>query len=154
MSELRKSGENCTVATVKGFLKIVCFDETKNRQYFKCAHSDVNFEPTRKSVGYTYEFHSVNTVCENDPHVYQACGFTTKITNTDVLCGGLFCNNDYIRCVKNCSVDNECSVKPDTQQYTESNLCNDKCDDYSCIDESDCNGYKYGFNCTDDGSNW
>ena len=151
VSKLRKSGENCTVATVKGFLKIVCFDETKNRQYFKCAHSDVNYE--KKYDNSTYELHSVTTVCENDPHAYQACGLSTKITNTDVLCGGLFCNNNYISCVKNCSVDNDCSVKPDPQQYTETNLCNDKCDDTNyCIDESDCNGYKYGVNCTDDGS--
>ena len=151
VTELRKSGENCTVATVKGFLKIVCLDETKNRQYYKCAHSDVNYE--KKYDNSTYELHSVTTVCENDPHVYQACGLSTKITNTDVLCGGLFCNNNYIRCVKNCSVDNDCSIKPDPQQYTETNLCNDKCDGTTCIDESDCNGYKYGVNCTNDGSN-
>ena len=148
VSELRKSGENCTVATLSGFLKNVCFDETKNRKYFKCAHSDVNFEPTRKTVGDTFQLHGVTTMCENDPHVYQACGFNTKITNTDVLCGGLFCNNNYISCVRNCSVDNDCSVKPDPQQYTGTNLCNDKCDDTKCIDESDCNGYKYGVHCT------
>ena len=151
MSKLRKSEENCTVATLKGFLKIVCFDKTKNRQYFKCVHSDVNYE--KKYDNHKFELHSVNTVCENDPHVYQACGSSTKITNTDVLCGGLFCNNNYIRCVKNCSVDNDCSVKPDPQQYTETNLCNDKCDTDYCIDESDCNGYKYGVHCTYDGRN-
>ena len=115
-------------------------------------------------------------MCDNDPHVYQACGHgsNTTITNTDVLCGGLFCNNKYMRCIKNCSVDKNCPVSqinrtPDLQEYTvttasyttsntvreypATELCNDKCDDTICIDESDCNGYKYGVNCTDDGRN-
>ena len=158
VSELSKAGENCTTTEVRGFLKNVCFDETKKRHYFKCVHSDVyysDFSNTETEES-TEHLVSVSTVCENDPHVYQACGHDSKteITNTDVLCGGLFCNNNYIRCVKNCSVDNDCSVKPDPQQYTGTNLCNDKCDDaVYCIDESDCNGYKYGVNCTDDGSN-
>ena len=125
----------------------MCFNETKRRHYFKCAHSDVYFNYV---IDFYDQLKSVSTVCENDPHVYQACGHgnNTEITNMDVLCGGLFCNNKYIRCVKNCSVDNDCSVKPGPQQYTETNLCDDKCDDtYYCIDESDCNGYKYGVNC-------
>ena len=151
VSELRKSGENCTVTAVSGFLKNACFDETKKRHYFKCAHSDVYYSSNTN----TEHLVSVSTVCENDPHVYQACGHGSKtaVTNTDVLCGGLFCNNKYIRCVKNCSVDNDCSVKPDPQQYTEANLCNNKCDDTRCIDESDCNGYHYGVHCTRNGRN-
>ena len=160
VSELSKSGENCTVTAVRGFLKNACFDETKKRHYFKCTHSDEYF--IRNTYEGSYQLKSVSTVCENDPHVYQACGHgsyfstykgNTEITNTDVLCGGLFCNDKYIRCVKNCSVDNDCSVKPDPQQYTGTNLCNDKCDDTRCRDESDCNGYKYGVNCTYSGSN-
>ena len=155
VSELRKSGENCTVTAVRGFLKNMCFDETKKRHYFKCAHSDVYYSyQAINGDGHEEHLVSVSTVCENDPHVYQACGHGSKtaVTSTDVLCGGLFCNNNYIGCVKNCSVDNECSVKPDPQQYTGTNIiCNDKCDDYRCIDESDCNGYKYGVKCTNNG---
>ena len=154
VDEVRKSGENCTVAIEGGFLKNVCFDEKRKQYYFKCTHSDVYFKQnTNDYVDGSYQLKSVSTVCENDPHVYQACGLNTAVTNTDVLCGGLFCNNNYIRCFKNCSVDNYCSVKPDSQQYTGTNLCNDKCDTDYCIDESYCNGYKYGVTCTDDGSN-
>ena len=122
VNELRKSSVgDCTVATIDGFLKNVCFNETKKRQYFKCAHSDVYFEDV---IGYkTYQLDSVTTVCENDPHVYQACGLTTTITNTDVLCGGLFCNKEYIKCDKNCSVEKDCPVSqinrtPDQQETT------------------------------------
>ena len=174
MSELRKSGENCTVTAVSGFLKDACFDETKNRHYFKCTHSDVYFNYV---IDYFDQLKSISTVCENDPHVYQACGHgsNTEITNTDVLCGGLFCNNKYMRCIKNCSVDKNCPVSqinrtPDLQEYTvttasyttsntvreypATDLCNNKCDGTHCIDESDCNGYKYGVYCIGSGRNW
>ena len=177
VSEVRKSGENCTVTAVNGFLKNVCFDETKRRHFFKCAHSDVYFRrDTYEFIGgyNSYPLKNVSTVCETDPHVYQACGFNTKITNTDVLCGGLFCNNKYIRCDKNCSVDKDCHVSQinrtsDLQEYTvtaashttsyafreypATDLCNNKCDGTHCIDESDCNGYKYGVHCTRNGRN-
>ncbi|XP_063691145.1 uncharacterized protein LOC134823553 [Bolinopsis microptera] len=170
VDELRKSRKYCTVTMVGGFLKNACFDEKKKKYYFKCTHSDVYFNQTWKG-----HFEGVTAVCENDPHVYQACGFNTQITNTDVLCGGLFCNRKYIKCDKNCSVDNYCPVSqinktPDPQEYPAANyattayyatttprkystteLCDDKCDDthsHNCIDESDCNGYKYGINCT------
>ena len=167
MDKVRKSGENCTVAIIGGFLKNVCFDEKRKQYYFKCANSDVYFKRnTQYYEGGSYQLENVSTVCLNDPHVYQACGHssTTAVTNTDVLCGGLFCDYNYIRCVKNCTVDNACSVKPDPQQYTETShasavreyqatgLCNDKCDSTNCIDESDCNGYQYGVNCTRGGS--
>ena len=136
VSELRKAGKHCTVTTVNGFLKNVCFNETTKRQSFKCAHSDVYFEHVVKF--WDLQLDRVTSVCENDPHVYQACGFNTKITNTDVLCGGLFCNKQYIKCDENCSVDKDCSA---------SQLCNFKCETATCSDESRCNGYKYGMNC-------
>ena len=85
MSELRKSGENCTITTEDGFLKNACFNETKKRHYFKCAHSEVYFR--HEASNFSFQFDRVTSVCENDPHVYQACGFNTKITNSDVLCG-------------------------------------------------------------------
>ena len=69
--------------------------------------------------------------------------------------------------VNNCSEDKDCPVSqinrtPHLQVYAVTShatvreypaiyLCNDKCDDtrYNrCMDESDCNGYKYGVNCT------
>ena len=168
VDELRKSRKYCTVTTVGGFLKNVCFNEKRKEYYFKCTHSDVYFNLTWRG-----HFEGVTAVCENDPHVYQACGFNTQITNTAVLCGGLFCNSKYIKCDKNCSADNYCPVSqinetPDPQEipvtgyattaiyattavreYSTTEFCDDKCDDtVSCTDESDCNGYKYGINCT------
>ena len=152
VSELRKSGENCTVTTEDGFLKNVCFNETKKRHYFKCAHSEVYFG--HEDSNFKFQFDRVTSVCENDPHVYQACGFNTKITNSDVLCGGLFCDNKYIKCDKNCSVDKDCSISQSSDVST-AEVCDDKCDDTwgECIDESNCNGYKYGINCRSHGRN-
>ena len=155
VSELRKSGENCTVTTENGFLKNVCFNETKKRHYFKCATSDVYFEHEFSTYDHIkFQFDRVTSVCENDPHVYQACGFNTKITNSDVLCGGLFCNNKYVKCDKNCSVDKDCSISQGSAVST-AEVCDDKCKvtlwDNKCIDESDCNGYKYGLHCKNDG---
>ena len=149
MDELRKSGETCIVTKSGGFLKYVCSAENRKQYYFKCALSDTNFKIIADIA--THKIAGVTEVCENDPHVYQACGFNTRITNTDVLCGGLFCNNAYIRCDKNCSVDKDCSVSQRSEASGE--LCNDKCyvanqwGKTKCIDESDCNGYRYGINC-------
>ena len=166
VDELRKSRKHCTVTTIGGFLKNACFDEKRKEYYFKCTHTDVYFNQTWKG------HFGVTEVCENDPHVYQACGFNTQITNTDVLCGGLFCDKNYIKCDKNCSVDKDCSVSQinktpapqevtansyattaaiysttTVREYSTTELCNDKCV-FRCMDESDCNGYKYGINCT------
>ena len=167
VDELRKSRKYCTVTTIGGFLKNACFDEKRKQYYYKCTHSDVYFNQTWGTLG---RF-GVTAVCKNDPHVYQACGFNTQITNTNVLCGGLFCNSKYIKCDKNCSVNNYCPVSqinitpvpqeiPVTgytttaiysttavREYSSTELCNDKCV-FRCMDESDCNGYKYGINCT------
>ena len=39
----------------------------------------------------TYHLNSVSKVCDNDPNVYQACGFNPEIsTESDFLCGGYF----------------------------------------------------------------
>ena len=161
VSELRKSGENCTVKTIYGFLKNVCLNERTRRHYFKCAHSDLYYShETSFSMTSLYEGFSsskdldrVTSVCENDPHVYQACyGANTKITNSDVLCGGLFCDYKYIRCDKNCSVDKDCSISQ-ISDVSAAEVCDDKCDTTYCIDEINCNGYKYGINCTDYGKN-
>ena len=150
VSELRKSGENCTVKTMLGFLKNVCFNETTKRHYLKCAHSDLYYSLKSSYImtSEDYRLDRVTSVCENDPHVYQACyGVNTKITNSNLLCGGLFCNNKYIKCDKNCSVDKDCSISQ-SSDVSITKVCDDKCDTFSCTDESDCNGYKYGINCT------
>ena len=154
VDELRKSGKTCTVTVVGGFLKYLCFNDKRKQlqYYFKCAHSDVYFNITEQTWNSDI-MEGVTAVCENDPHVYQACGFNTQITNTDVLCGGLFCNNEYIRCDKNCSVDKDCSVSQ-RSDASQAELCNDKCDVAwgECMDESYCNGYIYGIKCTDWGN--
>ena len=144
VSELRKAETNCTVTAVNGFLKNVCSNKTPKRYSFKCAHSDVYF----KLFYSKYQRDRVTSVCENDPHVYQACGFNTKITNMDVLCGGLFCNEQLIECDENCSVDKDCSASQGSDVSTTTvQLCNLKCETATCSDESDCNGYTYGIKC-------
>ena len=146
---MMKSEENCTLTAVGSFMKNVCFNETGERLlYFKCYNSNVYY---KGSSIYSYKtlsvVNSVTSVCDNDPHMYQACGmFNTEITNTDVLCGGFFCDKRYVKCGENCKID--CSASQNNEDSAIS-LCNDKCDDGygNCYDESDCNGYTYGINC-------
>ena len=109
--EIQKSEENCTVTKMQsGFLKKVCFDDVRNLIYFKCIHSDDYYKAN-------YDNHfiikSVTEVCDNDPHFYQACGFYSEITNTDVLCGGYISDqkiggkHKYIKCSgENCGIEN------------------------------------------------
>ena len=150
---IRESGENCAVAKFSsGFLKHACFDEKMNKQYFKCPFSGVN---------YTTEFYKgFSEICENDPQVYQACGFETDVNNTDVLCGGYICEekdgrgeHSYIECSGDgCKAENrDCEASGDN---VDTKLCNDKCDaGYStkynnCGDElAFCNGLRYGIKC-------
>ena len=143
----QKLNNNCTfVRLPSGFLKFGCYNETTKRMKFQCANSDVFYEFEYSDII------SVSDVCKNDPYVYQACGFSNDITGTEVLCGGYFCqnsdtgsrNNGFIKCQgDNCIEENrDCSSKKD-----ESLLCNDKCEEDFCKDESDCNGYKYGVEC-------
>ena len=148
--EIRNSGKNCTIAKIQsGFLKHVCFDEEKIQLHYKCLHSDhdndtvANYNQWGSKLG-------VSAVCKNDEHAYQACGFHKQITNSGVLCGGYFCEqkNDELHKYIECRGD-EC--KPGNRDCIASRdfkLCNDKCEDYKCKDESNCNGYQYGYNCT------
>ena len=87
-------------------------------------------------------------------YLYQACGFSDNIlTGTKALCGGYFCqsndtysmNYDFIGCQgDNCTKENRvCASKLDKSFM----LCDDKCDENDCKDESYCNGYKYGVDC-------
>ena len=135
--EIQESGENCTLTKIQsGFLKQVCFDDVRNRTYYKCIHSDVSYK-----AYYNSHFISVSELCENDPYFYQACGFNTEITNTDVLCGGYICEDKeggvhkYIKCTgNNCKPENrDCSTTRDISP------------------ESNCDGnckYKYGVTCS------
>ena len=141
---VRESGDNCTIARLEsGFLINVCFNKTAFKQNFKCAHSDLLYELLHDGKDqYASEW------CPNDLFAYQACGISsqTNITNTDVLCGGYFCeqsNHNFVECIGDkCKLENrECSAVSHSNDAT---LCDDKCESRNCEDESRCNGYRYG----------
>ncbi|KAL5271775.1 hypothetical protein ACHWQZ_G000090 [Mnemiopsis leidyi] len=149
--EIRNSGKNCLLAEIEsGYLKNVCFDEETDQIYYKCLYSESNY--TVNFNGFNI-FTGVSNVCENDLHVYQACGFRGTTTNTEVLCGGYFCEredivtyqkHEFIECTGDkCKPENrDCKKSLD-----KSIICNDKCDSKYCEDEGDCNGYQYGVTC-------
>ena len=92
--EIKKSGQTCTLVKLpSGFLKYVCF--MRNQIYYKCINWDgfykANYSFTNRYYRNEYQFNGVSEACKNDPHFYQACGFDTEITNTDVFCGGYIC---------------------------------------------------------------
>ena len=148
VKELRELGEECGIVRLSsGYMKHVCYDEEARTISFKCMHSDVNFNPNFQGFGYQ----TVSKICENDPYVYQACGFGTSLTDTGVLCGGYFCvnrhnNYQYTKCTAN-----DCEAGQRNCEKTENLdiLCDGICGSESgqCDDESDCNGYKYGVSC-------
>ena len=155
VKKIKESGQNCTIVRLQtGFLKYVCFDETMTQIKFKCLQSDVYFE--LKANSYHPGF-SVSKVCTGDPHVYQACGFSTKISNSDTLCGGYICArkkvgshfHDFIECEgDDCKVDRRhCGFSSNPAPAALSTICDDKCDSWHCKDESKCNGYNYGVEC-------
>ena len=136
--EIEKSGENCTLVRLNtGYLKHVCYDDVHKNIKYKCETGNNHYEVKYRDSGDI----SVTEVCDNDPHFYQACGFYTEITNTDVLCGGYICEekeggeHKYIKCTgDNCKPENrDCSTTRDTSPET-------NCD-------GDCK-YKYGVTCT------
>ena len=152
--EIRESGKNFSVAKVGGSLKNVSLNLTGTTKQFtyKCKHSDIYYTTHfAASVNGRTRLDSVSAICDNDDQGYQACGFNTQITNSDVLCGGYLCErqrphgHEYIPCKgDNCEKSNrECKASI----YEDSTLCNDKCDSWLCEDESFCNGYKYGIDC-------
>ena len=141
VSEIRRSGEDCAVARLSsGFLKLVCFDHVQKKLFFKCLDSDGNYTAKITESG----LQSVSKVCENDPLVYQACGLETRISGTEVLCGGYFCkqkNNkgyEYIGCMGDqCRSENRnCDPGGHTSSITK-----------PCDNEYNCNGYTYGVKC-------
>ena len=91
--KLKEPERNCIKTNVGGFLKEVCFNASNDQYYHVCANSMRSYEQNdrfdSKTGGYTLS--SVSHVCQNDPHVYQACGFSLNITkNSPFLCGGYF----------------------------------------------------------------
>ena len=146
-----RSGGNCALLRLdSGFIKNVCFDDTLKRLNYRCINSDLNYKPLYTAT-FATNLVGFSNACKNDPYAYQACGFTkTRVTNTEVLCGGYICDQPgkkqgkYIGCTgDNCTVE-----RRDCDKSHDSTVCNDKCDEESCVDESECDGYKYGITCT------
>ena len=147
---VRQSGKRCAVARLEsGYLKHVCFDEKSRRQHFKCPHSDTIYKLDNYGLD---ELRNVTEACDNDPHAYQACGLRTRVTQSDVLCGGYFCKekkngrHKFIKCTGDyCRNENRDCIK--FADDTEKTNCDDICDESNCKDEGNCNGYKYGVTC-------
>ena len=152
LRQIQNSGQNCTVAKIySGFLKHVCFDEDQNKFSYKCLNSESRYTIASRGAD------SVSKVCENELHAYQACMYRRQeapITNSDVLCGGYFCDkkeekgkHKYVECVGDkCKPENRNCVPSISRDNT--TICNDQCEeDFSCQDESYCNGYQYGVEC-------
>ena len=145
VKHLKVTGQNCTIVRLESaFLKYVCLKETSGEIIFRCAHSDTQYSwyPSFHEFGGM----SVSKVCENDPFVYQACGLKKRMTGPDVLCGGYFCEHVhyYKHTFYECPTD-DCKAGGRNCKASENDklLCDDKCDQERCSDESDCNGYKY-----------
>ena len=157
--------KNCGLGTIDGFLKNVCFNETSKQYYHVCVNSSGSYQPgstvkyENAPRSYYDKFSIVSDRCENDPSVYQACGFSTKITrNHKYLCGGYFIDDAeqkvkrFVDCGPDCAVrKNKSSEKEATISGLTSGdttVCDDKCDDKKyCKDESVCNGFRYGWFC-------
>ena len=145
---VRETNEVCGVVNFNGYLKNVCLNEKTNQPYFKCVNSDVSYIPDHFSYG-------ASELCENDPYVYQACGFIPEQEpNEYVLCGGYGCEQrgekklKLIPCVgEACKIKNR-DCEESSHDFEKATVCNDNCDrSYNCIDESNCNGYQYGIFC-------
>ena len=143
-TEIEESGKNCTVARLhNGFIKNTCLDNIHKNILYKCINEDSYYDVTIIQPLFLYNSRLIgfSTGCHNDPYFYQACGFDTEITNTEVLCGGYICEekegweHKYIKCRgDNCKPENrDCSTTRDTSPETN---CDGNCK------------YKYGVTCT------
>ena len=165
MRKVRETGQSCAPVRIhSGFMKHVCFDESRKSLDFKCANTDTPLEikhyVVRIDTRYGNYYDSVSLVsnrCNNDTYAYQACGFaSTEITKTaDVLCGQYYDNNEVggmYQAVKCKDIKKYHDLGADKKDCNEGQddlaLCDDECDNFSkCIDESDCDGHKYGVHC-------
>ena len=120
-----------------------------------CAYSNGTYVQNSQitgSVTASYTLSSVSSVCENDPYVYQACGFNTKSPKqSDFLCGGSFSEdarlgvNSFVACNMDCRPDDNTALS--TTDSSTNIECDDKCDTTDCKDESKCGGHTYGLYC-------
>ena len=121
---IRKSGLDCTVAKVGSFLQKVCFDETNAILY------------------HTNDDYNNYTACDHSySHRFKISSVRCSEYNCSQLING---NYEYVNCEgRNIDIESRQDVWCDGR-------CDIKKDGKYCIDESDCNGYKYGLNCTKD----
>ena len=124
--DIRKSGKNCSAVRIGGFLKTACIDKTMKQLHFRCTQSDEYYYiigNRNQKYGYDYNMPIFSNKCKDDPGVYQACGFVTNITRTDVLCQVDICRGVpetiYKTCIpRNCNrscPEGETQVEPDPQ---------------------------------------
>ena len=107
------------------------------------------------NVKVSIKLDNVTALCDNDPYSYQACGFRTGISNSDVLCGGYFCKQEestehtFLECSgDHCKVDGRnCNKSRLDIWSTSQDYCNDKCDNINCEDEGYCRRVSYGVQC-------
>ena len=155
---IEKSGDNCTFAEVNKYVKYVCFNKTTRTYYHKCWNSNTYYEVRFKFNPFldedSYPDH-VTAICDNDTYSYQVCGFNTSTTNTNVLCGGYFCEGEgssehkFVECSgDDCKVYNRTCQTSSDMTSTTVGFCDGKCDKEPCEDEGYCNGYTYGIFCT------
>ena len=167
VKEIRNSNKSCVISPVNGFLKFICFQELEHRLFYKCVHDEQKYEAYLQDWG--GDDVRVSTLCVNDAYSYQVCGFSTKVTNSDVLCGGYFCENRgdfremhaFVQCDQNCqdrkyycgtdqSVDTIAINSTAPREWCDSvhgECCDDICDFDYCQDEALCGGYHYGLWC-------
>ena len=149
------SDKDCSLEEINGFLKPVCFNAIDKQYYHVCVNSRKSYE---LSVTWEYEtghyvnkLSSVSSICDNDLRVYQACGFSKKISEfSEYLCGGYFIADTeqevhyFEECDRDCGSDTNKTQRYNVRGKT---VCNNKCDEEYCEDESDCNGLRYGLYC-------
>ena len=153
---------NCAARNIDGFLKRVCFNESTKQYYHACVTSKVPYQQNSwlkyEADRYIYKLSSVSSQCDNDPGVYQACGFSTRINKcSKYFCGGTFIDDAnkqverFVERAQDCEGDkNDVGAKEQKAKslsVSDTNVCDDKCDSTLCSDESDCNGVKYGLYC-------
>ena len=137
----------------------MCFTASNKHYYHVCANSKSSYEQSDKfdSETESYKLSSVSYVCQNDPHAYQACGFSPKITrNSHFLCGGYFSpdrghtGKQFVECQDDTCDDSDARENTSLSIMKKSTECNHICEEELCKDESYCNGFTYGVFC----SNW
>ena len=143
----------------RGFLKYGCFNEEMKQFRFKCPYSD-QFYTVKSTLMASDGFYDndllrVSSTCDDDPYASQACGFTIKVSDKDVSCGGYFCAMDgfgqsslYIKCEGDeCKVESR-NCKSNIHSAQIRQLCDDKCDEaLTCEDELECGGLEYSLVC-------